>query len=73
MSQLTRIGSLKLALSGDRVEDWYIGDSPHYASIGAEGPWQEWVHLARAILAENKKRNATGQNLTGQAIEQPQR
>ena len=51
-----RIGGSTLAISGDSNHDWFIGYSPHYDALAAEGPWEEWVRLAQAILAENDKR-----------------
>ncbi|PLX99088.1 MAG: hypothetical protein C0623_10335 [Desulfuromonas sp.] len=46
-----------LAISGDPEQDWFIGNSPGHDALGAEGPWDEWVRLARAILAEEKSRS----------------
>lgn len=51
-----RVGGSTLAISGDMNHDWFIGYSPHYDALAAEGPWEEWVRLAQAILAENTKR-----------------
>ena len=31
--------------------DWYISWSPRNDNQNAEGPWDEWVALAHAILA----------------------
>jgi hypothetical protein len=62
------IGGRNLAISGDLNQDWFIGFSPEYDSLAAEGPWEEWVRLARAILTENEKRA-----LHSKSHQQPQR
>jgi len=51
-----RIGGRSLAISGNVKQDWFIGWSPDYDSLAAEGPWEEWVRLAWAILSEDNKR-----------------
>ena len=56
-----RIGGRNLVISGDVNQDWFIGWSPEYDSLAAEGPWEEWVRLARAILSENNKRQRSNQ------------
>ena len=53
---LIRIDGNRLAISGDPEGDWYIGWTPDENSHSAEGTWDEWVRLARAILAENARR-----------------
>ena len=50
------IGNNRLALFGDRSQDWYIGCSPSGDGMTAEAPWDDWVRLAHIILAEDKKR-----------------
>lgn len=54
--QQVRIGGNSLAISGDKTDNWYIGWSPDEDAHSAEGSWEEWVQLARAILDENNKR-----------------
>jgi hypothetical protein len=44
-----------LAISSNSQENWYICWSPDRSEIGSEGPWEEWVSLAEAILKENDK------------------
>lgn len=37
--------------------DWFVGVSPRngmFASV--EGPWEDWVTLAKGILAEDERR-----------------
>lgn len=50
------IGTKRLAISGYPQEDWYICWSPAASRIGSEGPWEEWVSLARMIVAEDERR-----------------
>jgi hypothetical protein len=47
----------RLILRGDFEENWYIASSTH-ESYCAEGTWQDWVALARTILAEDRERQA---------------
>ena len=54
-----RIGVGNLAISGDMNQNWFIGWSPHYDALAAEGTWEEWVMLAQAILDENNKRRTS--------------
>lgn len=56
-SRQVRVGGASLAICGDMKQNWFIGFSPGYESLAAEGPWEEWVRLARAILQENERRS----------------
>lgn len=38
--------------------DWYISHSPRNGNQNAEGPWSEWVQLAKLILAEDERRKS---------------
>lgn len=49
------LGSLNLALSGNRKDDWYIAFSRDENRC-LEGSWQDWVDFARAILARESDR-----------------
>ncbi len=45
---------------GDEPEGWWVGYSPRngmHASV--EGPWADWVALAKAILEEDERRQPT--------------
>jgi hypothetical protein len=44
--------------NSDWLPDWYISWSPRNCNQNAEGPWSEWVELAKAILAEDERRRA---------------
>ena len=51
----------RVGMSGKTASNWYVSNSPRngWGSI-IEGPWEDWVELARPILAENERRgNAT--------------
>ena len=39
-------------------EDWYVAYSPRNDSACAEGTWEEWVNLAKLILAKDEERKA---------------
>ena len=56
-SRQVRVGGESLAICGDMKQNWFIGFSPEYDNLSAEGPWEEWVRLARAILQENDRRS----------------
>lgn len=46
--------------SGDDPDGWWVGYSPRnglYASV--EGPWEDWVNLARNIIAEDERHKST--------------
>lgn len=34
--------------------DWFTSWSPRNGNNNAEGPWCQWVHLARLILADER-------------------
>ena len=55
-SETISIGGEDLAISGDRGDNWYVGWSPGHDVHSAEGSWEQWVQLARAILKENELR-----------------
>lgn len=57
-----KVGGNRLVISGDPRENWYIGWSPTNDKLSAEGSWEEWVQLAEAIIAENKKRKSRAGN-----------
>jgi hypothetical protein len=37
-------------------EGWWVSYSPRNDNNNAEGPWSEWVALAKAVLAEDERR-----------------
>lgn len=43
----------------DWLGNWYVSWSPRNCNNNAEGPWEDWVELARRILAEDEKLKAT--------------
>jgi hypothetical protein len=43
----------------DWLGNWYVSESPRNCNNNAEGPWEEWVTLARLILAEDEKLKAS--------------
>ena len=47
----------RLVLRGDFDDNWYIASSTN-ESYCAEGTWQDWVALAKTILAEDRERQA---------------
>ena len=52
-----RGGGRRLAVkASDWIPDWYVGWSPRNENYSAEGTWDDWVHLATAILAEEEHR-----------------
>lgn len=55
------IGTGQLTISSHSQDDWYICWSPIRSEIGSEGPWDEWVSLAEAILKENDRINKQSQ------------
>lgn len=36
--------------------DWFTSWSPRNSNSNAEGPWCQWVHLARLILSDERTR-----------------
>lgn len=56
-NRTSHTGTKQLAISGHINEDWYFCWNPSNTEIGAEGPWQDWVSLAREILKEHEKLN----------------
>jgi hypothetical protein len=40
------------------IGDWYVSYSPRNDNSNAEGPWEEWVELARRILEAEGRRVA---------------
>ncbi len=50
-------GTLNLALSGSRENDWYIAFSRDDNRC-AEGSWGDWVGLAKEILATDRMRKS---------------
>ena len=48
---------LAVAKSG-HIDDWYISYSPRNDNQNAEGTWEEWVNLAKAILEEDEERKS---------------
>lgn len=57
------VGTQHLAISNCTQENWYICWSPDSSEIGSEGPWEEWVSLAEAILKENARINKQSQDV----------
>lgn len=41
------------------LDDWYVSHSPRNDNSNAEGPWSDWVALAREIIALEDARNTT--------------
>lgn len=37
------------------LDDWWISHSPRNDNQNAEGPWEDWVALAHAILEADSK------------------
>lgn len=58
--QGTLRGGRRVALrSSESLPDWYVGFSPRNGQNAAvEGTWEDWVTLAKAILAEDEARKA---------------
>lgn len=53
-------GGKRVAMESLDGGEWYLGYSPrngHHASV--EGPWEDWVALAKKIIEEDEKRKAT--------------
>ena len=43
--------------NGDEPEGWWVGYSPRNGyGAPVEGPWEDWVTLAKNILAEDERR-----------------
>ena len=49
------------------VDDWWVSHSPRNNNYNAEGPWEDWVDLAKEILAadEEWKANAALRDASG--------
>lgn len=41
------------------LPSFYVSYSPRNDNSNAEGPWEEWVDLARQIIAEDESRKAS--------------
>ena len=57
----------RVGMSGKTASNWYVSNSPRngWGSI-IEGPWEDWVELARLILSENERREyADNKELSG--------
>lgn len=50
----------------DNLDGWYVGISPRngYGAI-VEGPWEDWVQLAREILKREEERTAASASAEG--------
>jgi hypothetical protein len=43
------------------LDNWWMGTSPRNGdNAGVEGPWEDWVRLARNILAAHERAVAQG-------------
>jgi hypothetical protein len=52
-------GGRRLAIRGSRhLDDWYLPYSPRNGNDNAEGPWSDWVALAKEILRLEAERIA---------------
>lgn len=49
------------------IDDFYVSHSPRNSNSNAEGPWCQWVHLARLILAHP----LTAEHIPSLAVEYP--
>ena len=46
----------RVGMGGKTASNWYVSNSPRNGWRTIEGPWEDWVELARLILAENERR-----------------
>lgn len=53
---VARSGRRLAVQASEWLSDWYISHSPRNDNQNAEGPWQEWVDLAHAILLAEQER-----------------
>lgn len=61
-------GARRLAMcKSEWLTDWYISHSPRNDNQNAEGTWDEWVALARAILKADEEWKAQNPKVRGGA------
>ena len=49
------------------MQNWWVSYSPAHCLHAAEGSWEDWVRLARLIIAADKERQMNETNMTKEA------